>query len=165
MNTNRPSFSKLNWPPGSNKRTLPPDDAKIVFHVFDYVDAFVLEESGIGKRAAATKKPVDLNVLRKEVRDYWYNNPDIIDQFIQSDKSADLTEEEKQLLLSWKSPFAGVFLCVKYYAKYAILTPIDNKGVVRHYYAVLGISDDFDVMMAHGSHRALFLPRYYHIRV
>lgn len=147
MNTNRPSFSKLNWPPYSNKRLLSHDDAKIVFRVFDAIDTFVLKESGIDQRVAAAKKPVDPDVLRGELRDYWYNNPAIVDQFIQSTEGANLTEEEKQLLLSWKNPLRGKFLCVKYYADYAVLIPMDNKEDGINYYAVLGLTEDFDVLI------------------
>ncbi len=147
MNINKLFSSKLTWPPFGNKRLLPPDDAKTVFHLFDAIDVFVLKESGIGQRVAAAKKPVDSDVLRREIRNYYYNNPVMVDQFIQSTEGADLTDEQKQLLISWKNPLRGKFLCIKYYAKYAIVTPMDDEGASRRYYAILGLSNDFDVMI------------------
>ena len=109
----------MKWSENSNKRVLPENEAKQVFDLFDKIDTFVGEASGIFKKKADEKKSVDANAFRKEIREYWYENPQLVDQFI-AQRGNDLTEEQKNILLSWKHAIHGQFICLKYYKNYAI---------------------------------------------
>lgn len=138
-------IDQLEWLPGENKRTLPLSEAKIVFHLFDCMDTFVGEKSGILKKVAAAGKPVDGNTLRKKVRDYWYDNTELIDAFIQSEHSKKLTTEQKDVLIGWKKRIKGRFMCLKYYAKHAIFRPLEENN--DSHYAVIGLMDDFETVI------------------
>ncbi len=98
---------------------------------------------------AKAEKLIDIDVLRKEIHDYWHNNPEIIDQFLKDKGSVGLTEEQRQLLLSWKHGFSGKFMCVKYYDNFSVFRLISNHTNDKKYYAVLGLIDDFDDLMLH----------------
>jgi hypothetical protein len=139
--------SLLQWPKNSNPRALPENDAKQVFHLLEKVDIFVGKASGIFKKKADEKQPTDINVLLKEVRDYWYNHPELIDQFI-SMHTNELTEKEVNIVHSWKQHIVGQFICIKYYKNYAIFAHAgEEKDSPTQYYAVLAIVDDFDEVL------------------
>lgn len=99
---------------------------------------------GIFKKKADEKKSVDANAFRKEIREYWYENPQLVDQFI-AQRGNDLTEEQKNILLSWKHAIHGQFICLKYYKNYAIFGSAKEDST--QYYAVLGIFDDFNELL------------------
>lgn len=137
--------SQLQWPKNSNPRTLPKNDAQQVFFLLQKLDTFVGKTSGIFKQKADEKKSVDINVLLKEVRDYWYKHPELIDQFIfMNDK--ELSEEQINIVCSWKQHVTGQFICIKYYKKHAIFVH-NEKDFPTQYYAALAIVDDFDEML------------------
>ncbi len=128
-----------------HKRLIPYDEAMAFLRLIDKLDRFVAEKSDIIKKIAAIGKPVEVSYVQKEIRDYWQQNLDFIDQFLMSVEAKDLTEDQRQLVLSWKKGLFGDFVCVKYYAGYAVFRPMnDDDG---NHYAVLALTTDFYEML------------------
>lgn len=148
MIKNKTLSEVFDWLPNQNKRILPLKEAKIFFNLIDSLDLFVGKKSGIFDQVADKGKLVESSALRKQVRDYWYANHDLIDQFIQSKDGQDLTDDQKQILLGWKNRILGDFFCIKYYSNCAIFKPADvDKD--DNYYAILGLTDDFEQLLQH----------------
>lgn len=145
MDSNKLLIDALHWLPNENKRILPPQEAKKVFHLLDTLDIFVTNELRILDQVKKEGKPVELNAFRKKVRDCWYANPNLIDGFIQSQTGQNLTEEEKQILIGWKHRNTETFVCIKYCAQYAVFKSMNNND--DNYYAVLALTDDFDQLL------------------
>ncbi|MBD2231516.1 hypothetical protein [Phormidium tenue] len=75
------------------------------------------------------------------IRDALYQNPELIDRFIQENPQG-LGPDKIEILDSWKNFIEGTFYIERFLKKYAVF--ISNKDVV---YGVLGLWDSFDDMI------------------
>lgn len=74
---------------------------------------------------------------RFEIRTQLYENIDLIDKFI-AENPANLSQEELQIVLSWKKFHKGKFFIERHLKKYSVF--IDDDKV----YAVLALQDSFE---------------------
>ncbi len=125
----------------TNERILTEQDANIVFKLFELIDLFAGQHAGIIEKLKEEKQKVDMTTLRKKLRDAWYADPSIIDAFLAKHADA-LTDQEKEILLSWKKPIVGRFLCMKYFPEYAVMKLLEEND--DNFYGILGLTQDFD---------------------
>lgn len=143
---NKKTTTQPVWPIGSNRRVLPIESAKQVHRLFGLLDTFAYKEGKIEAKIIKEKKPVNPQFVHKEVRDYWYENPNLIDTFLKSTLGAQLPESEKEIVRGFKNHIRGKFLCIKHEKDYAVFRPFEE-AVEGAYYAVLGLIDDLSVLI------------------
>lgn len=126
-----------------NKRVLPLSDAKMILYLLDLLDIFTADSTGIIEELKQKEEKMDMNQLRKKLRDAWCDDITLIDKFIASDKHA-LDEDQKTIVLGFKKQVRGKFICMKYFTEHAVLNPVEEPGV---FYGVLALSEDFEEMI------------------
>jgi len=94
------------------------------------------------------EEPIYGDYLEKElfctIRKELWANPVLIDEFLASD-GAMLSDEEKSILMSWRTNFIyGEFIVLKYLKKYAVFMSIDKNP---KFYGVCGISDSIELTL------------------
>jgi hypothetical protein len=109
----------------------------------DLLDVFAADATGIVEELKQKEEKMDINQLRKKLRDAWCNDTTIIDNFIASDKHT-LEQEHKDIVLGFKKHVKGKFVCMKYFPEYAVLNPVEEPGI---FYGVKGLSEDFEEMI------------------
>ena len=125
----------------TNERILSEQEAQIVFRLFELIDLFAAQHSGIIEKLKEENQQMDMTALRKRFRDAWYADPLIIDAFLEKHGDA-INAQEKEILLSWKKPIIGRFLCMKYFPEYAVVKLLDEND--DNFYGILALTQDFE---------------------
>jgi len=115
---------------------LPLKDAKRCIRLFSGLDMFALETSNVFKKGQ-TIVADSINEVRLEARLVWQNDSTFIERFIRSKKK--LSEEDINLLRSWKGITRSTFVISKYYPQYAAFISLEDGSV----YGVLALTDSF----------------------
>src|ERR1700722_15012546 len=119
LNNLRSQFNNI------NERILSEQDANTVFRLFELIDLFAGQHSGVLEKLKEGNQKMDMTTLRRKLPDAWYADPSIIDAFLEKHADA-VTAEEKEILRSWKKPLVGRFLCIKYFPEYAVMKLLDE---------------------------------------
>lgn len=102
---------------------------------------YVNQELEVVKDVASVDVFMELPAEEKvRARDALYERLDLIDAFVNSNP-LQFSDEELDIILSWKNPVAGTFQLFRYLKKYAIF--LDNSSPMRAY-GVLALMDNFE---------------------
>lgn len=124
----------------NNPRILHPQQARAILDLLDILDMFAADHTQIIEEIKQKNEKIDMNHLRKKLRDAWCADTTIIDKFVASDKFQ-LSDDVKTIVLGWKKHIKGKFICMKYFPEYAVLNAVESPGV---FFGVLGLSEDFE---------------------
>ncbi|MDR1364498.1 MAG: DUF6398 domain-containing protein [Oscillospiraceae bacterium] len=96
-------------------------------------------------------EPIYPNGINQEklntIRNKLWENPTLISDYLKDNDSAELAENERKILASWKKHHINSrFLIMKHLKKYSVLMSYDENTPTR-IYGVVGISESFYEMM------------------
>jgi hypothetical protein len=138
-------FSEKEHHHGTSSRCVPYKEAKRIISLFDMLDRYAGEVSGIVDEMTKSKEVV-VSILdfRKRLRNWWYTNDasSFIDAFLKTEGKR-LSEADRLLVLSWKKLIHGHFVCLKFDISYAVFVEINDPMKM---YAVHALTDDFNVV-------------------
>lgn len=128
----------------TNERVLPLDDAIKVAQLLERMDIFAARVANFAE-TLKNDSQIEMDDIRKKVRDIWYKDAAIIDQFMSSPEFESLDEQDKQTVTSWKQfRIEGRFICTKYFPEYAVLTCLDHQELQGVFFGVRAIAEDFE---------------------
>lgn len=128
----------------NNERVLPIEDAHRVAGLFERMDMFAAQITKFAE-TLKTETAVEIDDVRKRLRDVWYKDVTIIDQFMAKPEFQELDELDKATIASWKQfRIEGRFICTKYFPEYAVLTCIDHEELQGVFFGVKAIAEDFE---------------------
>jgi hypothetical protein len=73
------------------------------------------------------------------IRDYTFDHPEVIDEFIASPIASSFTEEEKAIVLDWKRGFCELFFLLKIQRDCAFLLLMKDDNDILAVFAVMGV--------------------------
>ncbi|NEQ53682.1 MAG: hypothetical protein F6K11_26710 [Leptolyngbya sp. SIO3F4] len=121
---------------------LAPNDVQLFFSLMLPLQWYVSQQASllpdIKTFEAYTDSSMDDKII---VRDYIFEHPELIDQFIQ-DNPENLETDKLNIIATWKNFIRGDFFIERLLKKYSIF--IDDKENV---YAILGLMEGLDVFM------------------
>ena len=129
----------------TNKATLAPEDRKTFFRLFlpllDYTNqAFEVSELLDEQLRRGCPSHQEL----KMVADVLWENPDIIDEYIEAVRNQfGLEEADRHLLEGWRKPVTGNFVLERHLSKGSVFIEAETEKV----YLVKGLSDPWSEML------------------
>ncbi|MEM9266666.1 MAG: hypothetical protein AAGA46_14190 [Cyanobacteria bacterium P01_F01_bin.13] len=121
---------------------LDPADVQLFFDLMLPLQWYVSKQAKLLPEIKSFKAYTDSSMDDKIiVRDYLFDHPELIDQFIQ-DNPNNLDAENLSIIATWKNFIHGDFFIERLLKKYSIF--IDDKENV---YAVLGLMEGLDAFM------------------
>ena len=121
---------------------LDPADVKLFFDLMLPLQWYVSQQAELLPNIKSFKAYTDSSMDDKIiVRDYIFDHPELIDQFIQNNPE-NLEAEKLSIIATWKNFIRGDFFIERLLKKYSVF--IDDKENV---YAVLGLMDGLDAFM------------------
>ena len=123
---------------------LPTEDARLFFKLFFALLAYTNRQLKITPKVSA---PTDISksggdALMK-MRDSLYADTKLIVHFIEENPEH-FTQEELDIITSWKHRVSGEFYLMRYLKKYAVFMPAKKS---EHLYGVLGLYDPIEVVV------------------
>ena len=127
-----------------NERVLPFEEARRVALLLEQIDIFAAKAVNIAE-TLKNEPPVAMDEIRKRIRDIWYKDAAVLDQFISSAEFEQLDAADKEVVTKWKQfRIEGRFICTKYFPEYAVLTSVDHQELQGVFFGVIGITEDFE---------------------
>ncbi|MGD1950820.1 MAG: hypothetical protein ACFB14_14400 [Leptolyngbyaceae cyanobacterium] len=121
---------------------LAPADVQLFFDLMLPLQWYVSQQAKLLPDVKDVKAYTDSSMDEKIiVRDYLFDHPELIDQFIQ-DNPDNLETEKLSIIATWKNFVQGDFFIERLLKKYSIF--IDDK---ENTYAVLGLMEGLDAFM------------------
>ncbi len=117
---------------------LPPEDAELFFRLFFGLLAYtnrILQLTANRETAEEVRKLGTRGVL--PIRNALYQHPKIFDEYI-AENPERLSNQELDLIASWKHHITGNLYLMRYLKKYAVFLSTENPS---HLYGVLGLHD------------------------
>ena len=122
---------------------LHPDDGRLFYKLFSALLGYVNEKLKIvPEQFSLESEYTSLSPqARGKVRDALYEHRELIDQFI-AENPAGLSQEEVEIVASWKHALVGKFYIFRYLTKHTIFLNVSNKPYKA--YGVLGLADPIE---------------------
>lgn len=137
---------------------LSPEDAKLYYKLWFPLLDYVNEKKKVNDlRNIATAEELDPAKV-KEVANVLWNEPGVIDEYLAEETSAEMTQEDREIISSWKRCVQGRFLMERHLKKGTIFISMDTEEV----YQVQGIISSWEEMFYGASTplmvKATFIP-------
>ena len=125
---------------------LKPDDAELFFKLNRSLMYFVNEKMGV---LPDVNSPDDISNLdpekRFQVRDAFLDEMDLIESFV-NENSANLSEDEIEIVLSWHHSISGRFYIFRQLKKNTVFLSTDDPPTA---YGVVALTEPFEEMLGH----------------
>jgi hypothetical protein len=120
---------------------LTPEEAKLFYKLYPLLLFFVNERLGIAPEAGSPYEFATHSAeKRHEVRDALLDDIDLIELFADANPF-DFSDEELEVVLSWRHLVAGRFFLFRYLKKHAIFLPTEGPTVA---YGVVALTDPLE---------------------
>ena len=123
---------------------LSEEDSKLFYKCWLPLLDYVNEQKKVNRNLHNISKATALNPKEvKEVANVLWTNTDLIDSYIAAQDK--ISDDERDLVLSWKKCVNGLFILERILKKGAMLISMDNREV----YQVSGIISSWDEMLGY----------------
>lgn len=121
---------------------LPPEDGKLYYKLWFPLLDYVNKKKKVNDlRNIATAE--ELNPAKvKEIANVLWNGPGIIDEYLAEDASAEMAQDDREIVQSWKRCVQGRFILERHLKKGTIFISMDTEEV----YQVQGIISSWEEM-------------------
>lgn len=111
--------------------TLSQEDGKLFYKLWLPLLDYVNSKCNINDlRNIAVAKELDPQKV-KEVANYLWSNVDIIDEYLNDNESDSLTDDDKDIIASWKRCITGRFMMERHLKKGTIFISMETEKVYR----------------------------------